>query len=402
MKIDSKIHIQYVSTVCSQRVLKNIFDSSIVKPGLAVQKFHRLILEGLSSHKDIQVKTLSSLPIIPSSNDRLVWNLKSEIVKDIQFNYIPIVNLPVLKNLIVAIYTFIKIFATNLFRNRNKNVVICDVLNLSITVSAVLACKLSNSKVIALVTDLPSLMVSSSSKRITICTNLISQFISVFDGYILLTEQMNEVVNPRKRPHIVMEGLVDINMASSVNSLRIKATERIILYAGGIYEKYGVKKLIDAFMLLDDETLRLVIFGSGEMEKDMDSYMLLDNRIIYKGVVHNDEVVRMELEATLLVNPRPTNEEFTKYSFPSKNMEYMVSGTPLLTTLLPGMPSEYYPYVYHFADESITGMAHTLKDILAIEKTELNCFGNKAKLFVLNEKNNIKQANRIINFLSKL
>ena len=55
--------------------------------------------------------------------------------------------------------------------------------------------------------------------------------------------------------------------------------------------------------------------------------------------------VAEELKATLLVNPRPTTEEFTIYSFPSKNMEYMASGTPLLTTKLPGMPEEYHQYV---------------------------------------------------------
>ena len=66
----------------------------------------------------------------------------------------------------------------------------------------------------------------------------------------------------------------------------------------------------------------------------------------YKGVAPNAVIVEEELKATLLVNPRPTGEEYTKYSFPSKNMEYMASGTPVLTTCLPGMPAEYNEYVY--------------------------------------------------------
>ena len=36
--------------------------------------------------------------------------------------------------------------------------------------------------------------------------------------------------------------------------------------------------------------------------------------------LRNDRVVEEQLRATLLVNPRPTAEAFTKYSFPSKNM----------------------------------------------------------------------------------
>ena len=55
-----------------------------------------------------------------------------------------------------------------------------------------------------------------------------------------------------------------------------------------------------------------------------------DNRIVFKGMVPNKIVVEDQLKATLLVNPRPSIGEFTRYSFPSKNMEYMVSGTPMV------------------------------------------------------------------------
>lgn len=61
----------------------------------------------------------------------------------------------------------------------------------------------------------------------------------------------------------------------------------------------------------------------------------------YFGVVANEIVVQEQLEATLLVNLRPTNEEYTKYSFPLKNMEYMVFSTPVPTTCLRDMHEEY-------------------------------------------------------------
>lgn len=399
MMIKQKYKIQYISTLCSPRVLASIFETSLVKPGLAVQKFHRLLAEGLSSMNETQVETLSSIPVIYTSHKKRIWNIKPEIVKNIHYKYIPIINLPILKNSIVSIYTFIKILTKGIFKKKYEKVVICDVLNLSITASALLACKLTGYKIIALVTDLPGLMVSGSSKKNTIYKSIVTTIISKFDGYILLTEQMNAIVNPRQKPHLIMEGLVDINMRSSENTLSKKAEERIILYAGGIYEKYGVKKLIDAFMLLANADLRLYIYGSGEMENDMPEYMHLDQRIIYKGVAPNDEVVKVQLAATLLINPRPTHEEFTKYSFPSKNMEYMVSGTPLLTTPLPGMPKEYNPYVYLFDDESVDGMHQTLNQLLLKPKEELHEFGLRAKKFVLNEKSNYKQASRIIDFL---
>ena len=47
-------------------------------------------------------------------------------------------------------------------------------------------------------------------------------------------------------------------------------------------------------------------------------------------------------------------------------MEYMASGTPLLTTKLPGMPEDYYPHVYFFEEESVQGYADALKKVLSL------------------------------------
>ena len=119
----------------------------------------------------------------------------------------------------------------------------------------------------------------------------------------------------------------------------------------------------------------------------------------YRGVAPNEEIVAEELKATLLINPRPTTEEFTIYSFPSKNMEYMASGTPLLTTKLPGMPEDYYPYVYFFEEESIQGYVYALRKVLSQSSDMLYAKGVQAKKFVLQNKNYIVQAQRVLGLL---
>ena len=105
------------------------------------------------------------------------------------------------------------------------------------------------------------------------------------------------------------------------------------------------------------------------------------------------------MAATLLVNPRPTGEEYVKYSFPSKTMEYMSTGTPVLTTVLPGMPREYYPYVYLLEDETADGIAAKLREIFALTDEALFQKGCAAREFVLKEKNNVRQAGRILAML---
>ena len=50
--------------------------------------------------------------------------------------------------------------------------------------------------------------------------------------------------------------------------------------------------------------------------------------------------------ADVLVNPRPNNEEYTKYSFPSKNIEYLMTGKPVVAYMLDGMPAHYKKFLY--------------------------------------------------------
>lgn len=80
-------------------------------------------------------------------------------------------------------------------------------------------------------------------------------------------------------------------------------------------------------------------------------------------------------------------------------MEYMASGTPALMTRLPGMPEEYLEYVYILEDESIEGMAGKLKEVLNFSQKENMEKGRKAKEYVLKEKSNKNQAERVMKWL---
>ena len=135
----------------------------------------------------------------------------------------------------------------------------------------------------------------------------------------------------------------------------------------------------------------------------MDDYIrnINNKKIKFFGVVPNDMVVQEEIKATLLINPRFTNEEYTKYSFPSKNMEYMASGTPTLTTKLPGMPKEYYDYIYTFDQEDVESFKNKLEEILSKPSEELHKKGMDAKEFVLEQKNNVVQARKIIKLITE-
>lgn len=399
--------ILYVSTLCSDKMFKKIYENSEVKPQQQAQKFHSLLSKGLSSSvKDIHV--MSRPPINETTDEKLKSNF-TEANENITYQYLKTSRNAFLRHITIFVAGFFNTLSWSFKNRKEERVVVCDILNLSISLSAFMGSKISGTRNIAVVTDIPSYMQNYSNKRKSILKKMISSiytglsqyFAKRYDYYVILTQQMNDLINPKKKPFVVIEGMVDINMSSVSNSLKDKYADKVIIYAGALKEKAGIRNLIEAFIRLNIDDVKLWLYGSGEMEDDIRTYESIDNRIKYFGVVPNHTVVKEQLKATLLVNPRPSNEEFTKYSFPSKNMEYMVSGTPIITTPLKGMPDEYNDHVYLFDNETIEGMSNTLNRILNKDKVELHNKGLNTKEFVLKKKNNVVQAEKIIHMTSK-
>lgn len=393
--------ILYISACCSSRKMQEIYDSSKVKPMYSIQKFHRLVMNGLVRNQ-VDVTALSAQPISSINNDKIFWKAESEMENGVEYMHIPFLNLPIFRQLILFFYSFFYTLFWSI-RNRKEGRIICDVLNISICMGALYATKIAGAKSVAIVTDMPGLMNSNKQSLIgRTITKINKSYLTSFDYYIILTEQMNAIVNPKNRPYIVMEGLVDVDMQQAEHNEKKDGDIKTVIYAGGLYEKYGIKMMIEAFLRLEYTNIQLSLYGMGDMVDRIKEYEKQDARIKFYGAVPNDVVVEAELDAALLVNPRPTHEEFTKYSFPSKNMEYMVSGAPILTTRLPGMPSEYNDFVYLFNEETTEGYYEVMKNILGLSMDELMKKGKSGKAFVLREKNNVKQGERVKELLWNL
>lgn len=400
------MEILYVSKLCSQKKFDELFNTCQIKPQQQAQKFHQLLVNGFTELEDVRTTVLSDLPISRIHTQKVWFNSSFDNENKTVFKYLPHLNLAVIGQIITFITAFFYIVRWCIVNNNKKKFIICDVLNLSLSIAAKTAAAMLGVRTVAIVTDLPVFMqtygkkTAGNSVLLRMYTLLCNYFMRWHSAYVVLTEQMIDIVNPKGKPYVIIEGMVDFSMEAVPNLLEGKYKEKVLIYAGALYEKYGVKKLIEAFKKVPLKDARLWLFGSGELEGEMSTYEKEDNRLKYLKVVPNKQVVEKEIKATLLVNPRPSYEEFTKYSFPSKNMEYMVSGTPILTTPLPGMPKDYYNYVYVFEDESEAGMAKKIEEILNHPIEKLHEKGMQAKKFVLREKNNKIQAEKIINMIN--
>ena len=223
------------------------------------------------------------------------------------------------------------------------------------------------------------------------------------DFFVLLSKAMEEKIPEAVGQNIVIEGIYGRHELPVVENTCRNENLKIILYGGTLQEFSGVNDFVDAFMLLKGENYRLVICGSGFCESHIKESAKKDDRIDYRGIVSREELLLLQRKATLLINPRKPTEEITRFSFPSKTIEYLVSGTPMLGYKLEGIPVEYYDYFYTVDDLSLQGMANKLEEVLSLPDEERHLMAERAKTFIYQNKTAEYQIGRLLNFLkSKL
>ena len=153
--------------------------------------------------------------------------------------------------------------------------------------------------------------------------------------------------------------------------------------------------LVNAFSQIEDPDYRLVICGIGDSERAIMDAAKDDSRISFLGQLPRNEVIEWQKKATVLVNPRQNNEEFTKYSFPSKTMEYLSSGIPVVAYKLDGIPDEYDQYIQYVSDDSIESLKKKLVEVCEMTRKERQELGNIGRNFVLMKKNSTIQVRKI-------
>lgn len=401
------MQIVFISNTCSEEKHKEI---TKIKTGGRLtpsQKHFMLLLTGMQNREDVEISHVTAIPVDQSNCKEKVWKAEAELFTErLRFIYLGFINLKVIKNLSFMINSFIT--TLRLISDKKDVVLVCDPLTYDASIGAVFAAKIRHIHCSAVLTDIPEYIAAIEKASPNLISRIIerikrwvtNRLIDSFDSYVLVTEMMNDIVNKKNKPYIIVETAADYKQKDEI-STPAKGDKRIILYAGGLYEKFGIKALIEAISYIKTPNLEIHLYGEGSLVPDIIEKQKKIAGLKYKGMVSTQEIVIKEKEATLLINPRPSKERFTVYSFPSKTIEYMSTGTPILTTKLKGISSEYYEYMFVIESETPEGMAEAIDNTLYNSNEFLYKFGARAKEFVCNNKNNIVQGDRVVDFLSK-
>ncbi len=375
---------------CSDRLYRELFrgkTSSALQPD---QKYHGLLIRGLVAN-GANVRCVSGLPVNRSVTKKLLLHEPDEREDGAEYHYIKTVNLPIFRQ--AGIYC-----GSRAAVKKDCDLILCDCLNLANAFGLFAGAKRKKKPIILIVTDLPEF------QRGKLLRKLNESMFRKADGFIFLTEQMNEKINPANKPYVVLEGHSDsaLEALPPEEKSERKTGKQIVLYSGSLMKLYGIQNLVSGFLKANIPNAELHIYGNGDYREELEAVCQQEPSIHYFGSRPNIEVVEAQQRAALLVNPRPTAPEYTKYSFPSKTMEYLASGTPTLTTRLPGIPRDYDAHLNYIDDETPEGIAAAIRTVLARPQTEREEQGQKARTFVLKEKSNLVQSKKILDFANTI
>ena len=383
--------ILYLSAGTDDTLFQRYQQQGHIKGGFQAQKFNSLLIKGLAEHQP--VRAIANLPFAAGTPRLSRAVVCSENVEYVTLGYIP-GRFHKIANLLQILSEGRKIGKTD-----EIEAVVCDAINPLASVGAyILSCVFRIPKV-GSITDIPELM---DLGRETIFTKITSHFMIKYDGYVLLTEAMNEKVNLRNKPYIVMEGLCEPQRPEQDSERQKMNSVDICMYTGSLAEGTGIENLLQGFIQAQLPDTELHIYGNGICREKVCDAEKKYSAIRYRGTAGNDVIVKEQQKAALLINPRPRNVAFGKYSFPSKIMEYMVSGTPVLSTRLPGIPEEYFEYIYPLDDESADGVAKAITAILRSSAEERTAKGQAARRYVIDRKSKYIQSGRVLELIRKI
>lgn len=332
----------------------------------AANAFQRLFIEGLEANNVKPV--ILSAPFIgayPIGYKKVVFRSKdySDGVK-----YVSFFNLWGIRNL--SRYWHLKKEVRKYDLSELRKVIVYSVHTPFANIAKYIKRKNPNCEICLIVPDLPEYM--NLRKKKSWLYRFAKKFdsrafyrrVKYFDCFSLVSKHQTNKVNLYKKKEVVIESIAK-DVATEycpTNNVNKK-----IVYTGSLNEQFGVLNLLSA-VLNSRMNAQLIFCGSGDSVAEIKAVAQRDSRIVYQGVVSHAEAVEIQRQADILVNPRLNVGDYTKFSFPSKTLEYLSTGRPVVCYKLDGIPEEYDEHLIYPPNTSIQALTETLQEVLTYDE----------------------------------
>jgi glycosyltransferase involved in cell wall biosynthesis len=367
------------------------------------------LLKGFISAGFYDIKVLSLRPVASFPRSRQIIYPAAKILLDsIRLNFLPFINITPIKQLSVGLSALWHIARAAWFKNNNaqQNVIFSYNISVPPGIFALLGARVTGSKAVAMIYDIcvPSETAPDNFfNRIDFWLH--KKTLPLFDGLIVITDSIANDFAPN-RPFLCIEGGISNDLISKYQAIAATAVKDnscfTIVSVGRLDEINGINEILGAFTLIKDKEFRLHIAGTGPLETTVKRAAANDTRITYHGLLPFDKVLALYMSADVLVNMRLTQQISTRYFFPSKTMEYLASGVPLITTCPGNLAAEYGEFAYLLHNETPQALSQLIKMVAALPEQHRRERARIAQNFMAENKTWDHQAKRITRFLEEL
>ncbi|HIF9202354.1 TPA: glycosyltransferase [Photobacterium damselae] len=395
------MNLIFLSGFFSDSIKNDISTNSIGAMQNAADVLQKNYLDGFIKNIDnvdnIKVVNVPFIGGYPGSYKKIYY---SPVVKDEKYNGVEVKNISFLnlkgvKNIFRLTQSFLAIRKVKKCFNSSDVNIVSYSMHLPFLISCYLTSLFSSRvKYYIIVPDLPEFMLERKgvTARIYGAINKLSYYlVNKSDGVSIITDNMKNKFD-NKLNSVTIEGIITEKKCEYSES--VEEFGKYILYSGTLDRRYGIRDLLESYIDSGVDDVKLVICGDGDDRKYLLEKSSINSNIVYLGQVEREKVRFLQNNAFILVNPRSNEGEFTKYSFPSKTIEYMMSGRPLMMYKLDGMPSDYDNLFYEI--ESKESFASLIRDVSTRSENELNSFGVDVRNYMINNKSPKAQVNKML------
>lgn len=234
------------------------------------------------------------------------------------------------KNYISTIFNYYKTILSIIIKNNIDVVILYNLTYINLFID--LICRMKNIKSVLIIADFTDVCECKGFVRKAIAKITKLKFKKFSHRIVLSSNLYNKL---QYKNTILLQGGINIKKYKDFTPMDRKK-DLIILYAGALEEVTGVDILLDSIQQIPDDNLTFIISGRGSLVDQIKLAERRDKRIKYVGFLEESEFIQILSKAHILINPRNMNLDQNNNNFPSKILEYLATGKPIISTKFSG------------------------------------------------------------------
>lgn len=374
-------------------------------PSVAGNKMQLGFIDALSKRSDVSLDVLTQRPISFFPSEKKLWipRQKTTLFDRINMHHIPFINLPIIKNMMMMHQTLKALRRWLKVHEHDECIIVTFNAMYQISEPIYRLRNRKNVKSVCILAD-PPLAHKRRSRILSWFKNIeyapFHRNIQYYHGIVALNSKIVSDFAP-KVPHIIIEGGLN---PDGIPPIEYPKDHHIIhfVYSGALTEYSGVRTLIQAIDFLHSSKIHVDIYGDGPLKEEVIQASKTFPQLNYGGVLANKDMMSVQAAAHFLINPRIINDPMTTYTFPSKLVEYLASGTPTITTRINGLSERMLTMLYTFESDQPEAIAHGIISLTKMNYSDIKEKAIQYRNDVIKEMNWQKQTDKMMHFIQSL